>query len=95
MALEQSDPQGVLPLTSVSPKTDPFYLKWTSLLQVRAFGREHLLNLISDPGKVFSVAHLPYYPLVSINTSLISNQADKEQFEMGFSNVLQGEGQSK
>lgn len=71
MALEQSDLLGVLPLTSVSPKTDPFYLKWTSLLQVRAFGGEHLLNLISDPGKVFSVAHHPHYPPVSTTTSLI------------------------
>lgn len=71
MALEQSDLLAILPLTAVSLRTDPFDLKLTSLLQVRAFGGELLLNLISDPGKVFSVAHHPHYPLVSIITSLI------------------------
>lgn len=72
MVLEQSDLLGVLPLTSVSPKTYPFYLKLPSLLQVMASAGEHLLNLISDPGKLFSGVHHHHYPFVSIITSLIS-----------------------
>lgn len=57
MALEQSDLLAVLALTAVSLRTDPFDLKLASLLQVRAFGGELLLNLISDPGK-FSLWHI-------------------------------------
>lgn len=96
MALEQSDLLGVLPLASVSPRTHPFYLKRTRLLQVRAFGGERLLNLISDPGKVFSMAHHPHYLLVSIITSLISVPGREEAAGTRFFPLfMQGEGQGK